>query len=133
MSQDPQLDITYYGQDFLSLPKFLPGRLNSDDFVYFNIPASINQNDYMVVVKSNDVARNNAFRTISVLREWVELPAVYFGGDSIVSVIPKTNPNLSSFHSRLNRGSTYDIPNVNKYGGSYDMIRHGVSTMISYL
>lgn len=130
MAQLQQLDIPFSHGHFFHLPKNLPGRVNTDDFIFFNIPAGIDASDYTVVVSSIDTS-GPPLRTIGMLSESVELPFVHYGAHGKVMVIPTRNPNLPSFFSRLNRGSTYSIPDVRRKhqpGMSHEMIRHGVLT-----
>ena len=130
MAQLQQLDIPFASGHFFSLPKNLPGRVNTDDFMFFNIPAGVNPADYTVAVSSIDTS-GPRYRTIGVLQQSVELPFVQYGAHGQVLVLPTKNPNLPSFFSRLNRGSTYTIPDVrgkHKAGMTHEMTRHGVLT-----
>lgn len=130
MAQLQQLDIPFSHGHFFHLPKGLPGRVNTDDFVFFNLPAGLNPVEYSVVVSSIDTS-GPPLRTIGSLQESVELPFVQYGAHGKILVIPKRNPNLPSFFARLNRGSTYTIPDVrgkHRPGMSHEMIRHGVLT-----
>ncbi len=130
MAQLQQLDISFAGPKFYVIPKNVPGRLNVDDFIFFNIPGSINPNEYTVAVTSIDTSAPEV-RTIGPLIKSVELPFVQFGSTPYVYVVPTTNPALPRFYARLNRGSTYDIPDVRRKhrpGMAYEMARHGVLT-----
>jgi len=131
MAQIQQLDLPFSNGHFYSLPKNVPGRLNVDDFVFFNIPKSVNPSDYNVVVTTLDTSQL-PLRTIGPLMQNVELPHVHFGAHGDLLVIPKTNPMLPTHYARLNRGSTYDILEVNhskhKKGMKYQMQRHGILT-----
>lgn len=128
MAHRVQCDITYSGQDFLSLPRFLPGRLNTDDFVFFNWPNNFNSSGYHVVISTNDVA-GPTYRRISKLAGQVEVPFVQLDAYAVIGVIHETNENKPQFWSRLNRGSTYSIPEVSQNrGAKYEMTRHGVLT-----
>jgi len=131
MAQIQQLDLPFSNGHFYNLPKNVPGRLNVDDFVFFNIPSSVNPSEYTVVVPTLDTSQL-PLRTIGPLIKSVELPHVHFGDQSTIHVIPKYNPNLPTYYARLNRGSTYDIPEVHplkhRQGMKYEMARHGILT-----
>jgi hypothetical protein len=92
----------------------------------------MNPADYMVVVDTLDTSNPRApYRTIGQLRGEVELPHVQFDAYASIYVMPKIDPNRPTFYARLNRGSTYDIPDVSgecKSGGKYEMRRHGMLT-----
>jgi hypothetical protein len=127
-----QLDLPFSNGNFFSLPKFLPGRVNVDDFVFFNIPRTMHPLDYMVAVESLDTSNpHSPIRTIGPLRDAVELPHVQFDAYAAVFVLPKNDPTKPTFFARLNRGSTYDISDVSRAhrpGGKYEMRRHGMLT-----
>lgn len=127
-----QLDPTFSGGKFFSLPKFLPGRVNVDDFVFFNYPSGMNPSDYMVAVETIDTSDpHSPIRTIGPLRNSVELPHVHYDAYASIFVIPNVDPRKPTFYARLNRGSTYDIPDVraeHQVGGKYEMRRHGMLT-----
>jgi hypothetical protein len=123
-----QTDITLTGGEFLSLPRMLPGRLNTEDFVFFHWPPHLNPKDYTVVISTNDTA-GPIYRKISPLMNQVNLPFVQTDAYATIGVIPTTDGRKSQFWSRLNRGSTYGIPNVPlNTGMQYNMQRHGVLT-----
>lgn len=125
-----QLDIPFSNGKFFSLPKQLPGRVNVDDFLFFNYPKSMNPMDYMVAVDTLDTTNpRQPIRTIGPLREAVELPHVQFNAYGSVYILPKVDPRKPTFYARLNRGSTYDIPDtssIHQPGGKYEMRRHGM-------
>lgn len=127
-----QLDTPFSNGKFFSLSKHLPGRVNVDDFVFFTYPSFLNPADYMVAVDTLDTSDPSApVRTIGPLRGGVELPHVYYDAYAAIYVLPKTNPSLPTFYSRLNRGSTYTIPDVRSYhqtGVKYEMRRTGMLT-----
>lgn len=130
MAQLQQLDIPFSHGHFFHLPKSTPGRVNTDDFVFFNIPAGLKKTDYTVVVSSLDTS-GGPLRTIGALQDSVELPFVQYGAHGKLLVIPTHNPHLPSFFARLNRGSTYTIPDVrgkHTPGMTHEMTRHGVLT-----
>jgi len=129
-----QLDIPRYNAKVGVLPKHLPGRVNVDDFIFFNLPQGLNSKDYMVVIDSLDTAGPSR-KSIGYLSQSggsVELPHVRLDAYAQLYVIPATNARLPSFQARLNRGSTYTIPNVMNIHrpGSlpYQMQRHGMLT-----
>jgi len=127
-----QLDLPFSNGHFYSLPKQLPGRVNVDDFVFFNIPAGINPEDYMIAVETLDTSTpSEPIRTIGVLRESAELPHVHYDAYASIFIIPKTDSRKPTFYARLNRGSTYTIPNIGRchqIGAKYEMRRHGMLT-----
>jgi hypothetical protein len=55
-SLDRQLDIPYANGNFYILPRNIPGRLLSTDFVYFTIPSNMNASQYNVLIDSLDTA-----------------------------------------------------------------------------
>lgn len=127
-----QLDIPFSNGKFFSLPKFLPMRVNVDDFLFFNVPQSMNPMDYMVAVETLDTSNpGSPIRTIGPLRDAVELPHTQFDAYGAVYIFPRIDPTKPTFFSRLNRGSTYDIPDISRVhrpGGKYEMRRHGMLT-----
>lgn len=127
-----QLDTPFSNGKFFSLSKHLPGRVNVDDFVFFEYPSFINPLDYMVAVDTLDTSDPSApIRTIGPLRGGVELPHVHYDAYAAIYVFPRENPTLPTFYSRLNRGSTYTIPDVRIYhqiGAKYEMRRSGILT-----
>ena len=118
-----QLDIPRTSGNFFSIPKHSPGRVNTDDFVFFVWPHNFNFQDYTVVMSSNDVA-GPQFRKIGPMGRQIELPYVHIDAYGTIGVIPTLNPNLPQFWGRLNRGSTYEIPLVSS-PGKYTMKRIG--------
>lgn len=127
-----QLDPPFSNGKFFSLPKFLPGRVNTDDFVYFNYPSTMDPRDYMVAVETIDTSNpHSPLRTVGPLRPAVELPHVHYDAYASVYVLPKVDPRKPTFYARLNRASTYAIPDVSRThrpGGKYEMRRHGMLT-----
>lgn len=120
-----QLDLPFAGPNFINLPKQLPGRQNTDDFVYFKFPAWL-KGKYSVLVESADTA-GARFRKIGPLQTMVELPIVLYNAESLIAVVPDTNANLPTFYGRLNRASTYIIPDQ-RTPGKFEMTRTGVLT-----
>lgn len=129
MAQLQQLDIPAANGKFFVIPKNQPGRLNVDNFIFFNIPRNVDPGDYKVAISTLDTSAPG-YRTIGDLQQSVELPFVQHGAHGKVMVIPTTNSNLPRFYARLNKGSTYDIPNVRSagHGATFEMQRHGVLT-----
>lgn len=121
---DRQLDILFSQSNFFTLPRYLPGRLNTDDFIFFRWCSTIDPKNYDVVVESNDVS-GPSYRKISPLLESVELPHVRFPWRGRLGVIPK-NDKLPSFESELSRGSTYIIPDTHGKNGRFQMEKHGM-------
>lgn len=122
-----QLDMQWTNTQWTEIPKFCPGRLYADDFVYFNWPASINPKDYVVALESLDTA-SNPYRSFSpCLKKQVEVPHVKLGqgldGPKIF-VLPHDG-RRPAFYSVMQRGSTYDIPETHGKNGVFQMKRHG--------
>ena len=126
MSTDHQNEILYAGGYFYDLPKHLPGRVNTDDFVYFVIPPTINAAEYAVVVQTLDTSGPTSWRKLK-LAKTVELPFIHYDAYAGIGVVPLRDPRKPSFYSRLNRGSTYTIPSVTQ-PGRYEMLRSGMLT-----
>lgn len=118
-----QLDILATHPDWFTLPRYLPGRLNAEDFVFFTWPSHLDPTKYTVVVEVLDVA-GPTYRGIGKLKNNVELPHVQYDWHARIGVIPDSH-DLPSFEAELNRGSTYMIPNVHK-PGRYQMVAHGM-------
>ena len=113
---------------FLTIPREVPGRLLTSDFVFFTWPQNINPSQYTVVVEANDAA-SAPYRSIGPLAQNVQLPYVQFGAEAKIGVIPTADSRLPSFWSGLNRMSTYNVPEVDlRRGGQYTMTRHGKTT-----
>jgi hypothetical protein len=126
-----QLDIPLAGGQFANIPKNVAGRVNVDDFVFFHWPPAMNARDYTVVLETNDTSGPNHYRTVGLLQTNVELPFVQFDAYGRILVIPTHNANLPRFFARLNRGSTYVIPDVSashRPGYQHAMARHGILT-----
>lgn len=129
MSYGLQTDIPYSNGKFYNISKHIPGRVMTDDFVFFNIPNTINPKLYGVYMSSNDGLTNGEDgRFIGNLSERVELPHVYFDAYGLIYVEPKNKDRRLPFYvSRLNRGSTYNIPRINT-PGTHQMHRTGILT-----
>jgi hypothetical protein len=124
-----QLDQPFSNGKFYSLPKHLPGRVNVDDFVFFHYPASMNPDDFSVVVDTLDTSGPTHLRKIGPLRPNVELPFVHYDAYASIYVIPNNDPRKHTYYSRLSRGSTYYIPEINgvhRPGVKHEMFRSGV-------
>lgn len=127
-----QLDMPFSNGRFYSLPKYLPGRVNVDDFVFFEYPSTMNASDYVVAITSADTTNpQHPVKTIGPFQHSVELPHVMLDAYATIFVIPKHNMNLPTYYSRLNRGSTYTIKEAPRRvppGTKYEMHRHGMLT-----
>lgn len=132
MSQkEIQLDTPFSGSVFGVLPKEVPGRVLTDDFVFFNYPSHVKPGDYVVVIPSLDTSGLEKYRQIGPLNQTVELPHVFHDAYAEIYVMPRINGNLPTFYSRLSKGSTYSIPDVSRKhqkGMRHQMTRHGVLT-----
>ena len=126
---DRQLDILATRPDWFTLPRYLPGRLNGDDFLHFRWPTNFNRNDYTVMVEVLDTA-GSPYRSIGKLNKSVELPHVQYDWHARVGVIPN-DEGLPAFEAEMIRGSTYIIPEtcraeIGCYNGIFQMERHGM-------
>jgi hypothetical protein len=121
----PQLDHSLHTWTSIGLPHTVPGRLSSEDFVFFNwTPGALDVANYSVIMTSNDTS-GPKWRKIGKLREQIKLPEVILDAYAEIGVLHDSKDWYPSFYSRLNRGSTYIIPIVSK-PGAYDMKRLGV-------
>jgi hypothetical protein len=123
-----QLDIPLSNAKFYGNPKHVPGRVNTDDFVYFSWPATMNPKQYKVVVSVLDTA-GPPLRSIGTLMKTVELPHVQFDPYGTIFVMPISDQSLPTFYARLSRASTYVIPDVrgkHRCGMKHEMRRHGL-------
>jgi hypothetical protein len=118
-----QLDILATKPDWFSLPRHLPGRLNAEDFIYLHYDTAFKPEEYRIVISTLDATEK--YRTIAVPARQVELPHVQLPWNGEIGVIPINDTSLPSFVSKLNRGSTYIIPNVSA-SGRYQMEMHGM-------
>ena len=132
MSYGQQLDPPFSNGKFFNISKHIPGRMNPDDYIFFEHSTMlnyINAADYVVAISPNDTSAPG-IRTIGPLSVRVELPHVQLDAYAMVYLLPKTNPNLPRFGARLNRGSTYSIPmtygKVPPKDNIWQMHRHGV-------
>ncbi len=121
---DRQLDILATGPDWFTLPRYLPGRLNGEDFLHFRWPSSFDRTRYTVIVEVLDTA-GPTYRSIGIVDKSVELPHIQYDWHARVGVIPDS-PSLPKFESELIRGSTYIIPETYGSSGSFQMERHGM-------
>lgn len=129
-AHETQFDQLLTGRNYGILPKHLPGRVTMEDYIIFKAPATMNVSAYDVVVTSNDTA-GPLYRKIGPLSlTSFNLPFVHFDAYSEVYVIPKTDARLPRFFARLNRGSTYTIPQVTSFqpGQLIQMNRSGMLT-----
>ncbi len=110
-----QYDIPRNRGNWLTMPQSVPGRMNTDDYVFFKWNCDLPANMYCVAVESMSTAspnRSDRFRLIGMLDNTVELPDVMyshgFGSHAKILVLPKIG-NLPAFVGDLVRGSTYHI------------------------
>lgn len=126
MSYGQQLDIPFSNGKFFGISKHIPGRVMSDDFVYFNNLHNLDARKYSVYVSSNDMAGESFTRYIGPLTERVALPHVQNDAYAKIYVEPTNKDRRLPFYvSRLNRGSTYAIPKINTRG-THEMHMYGV-------
>ena len=123
---DRQLDTYNLNSEFLSMPKYIPGRNCSSNFLYFKWCNELAQlvDKYTVVIQAASVS-GAIWRGISKLREAVELPQVQLGQGVMVALLPE-HSNLPVFVAELIRGSLYIIPETNGVNGRYQMDREGM-------
>lgn len=129
MSYGQQLDIPLSNGKFFNISKHIPGRVMTDDFVFFNnYSRVIDPSKYGVYMSSNDMAGTSYTRFLGFLGERVEVPHVHLDAYAKIYVQPLSkNPKLPFYVARLNRGSTYSIPNMTS-PGVHQMHMHGVHT-----
>jgi hypothetical protein len=123
---DRQNDMYRQGANFLSIPKYIPGRQCGDDFLYFKWCNELEPyaNQYTVVIESLDTS-GATYRGISTLRQTVELPPIHLPSPARMALIPNTK-NLPMFVANLVRGSLYVIPETGGVNGVYQMDREGM-------
>jgi hypothetical protein len=126
-----QLDNQQFSnRDRITLPKYLPGVVTAEDYVFFQWDSNFPAHEYTVVVDSIDTAGPTK-RSIGKLDKEKLLPYVIFDAYGKIGVIPTNNPHLPGFWTRLNRGSTYTIPRVNMRnsgGKTYQLLMSGMIT-----
>jgi hypothetical protein len=110
----------------MTIPAWSEGRKDERDYVRFTWERSLNPNLYEIAVSASD-ASSPGWLTIGPLRERVQLPFIWFCADGMIAVLPKQDPSLPRFVGRLNRASTYHLPDI-RSGGTYRMDPHGVMT-----
>jgi hypothetical protein len=127
-----QLDVIATGPDWYTIPPNVPGRLNAEDFIFFQWPESLEpiRHRYTVVLETKSVSSGSPFRSIAPVIENVQLPLVQFGWYPAILVLPDSE-DLPAFRSTLIRGSTYTIPKVGPHHhpdhhGFFQMERHGM-------
>ena len=118
-----QLDILATRADWFTLPRYLPGRLTGEDFVFFNWPTGFPIDRYTIAVEVLDTA-GPTYRSIGKLQKSVELPHVQYGWHGRIGVLPDTL-DLPMFEAENIRGSTYVIPDI-RVPGEFQMTRHGM-------
>lgn len=110
-----QLDISRNHGQWLSVPHFVPGRLNASDHAFFNYDSRFPAHLYRVSVESmSNASPNDAdrYRDIGPLSPKVELPDVHFGqgfGSHAKIMVLPLDGKLPAFVGNLQRGSTYTI------------------------
>jgi len=99
----------------VTIPHYIPGRLNALDFVFFNFDSTFPARYYSVAVESmatGSPVEQDRFRIIGRLQDKVELPDVYFsqgfGSHAKILVLPSTE-KLPAYTADLVRGSTYTL------------------------
>jgi hypothetical protein len=122
---DRHTEMYRYGTNFLSIPKYVHGRLTGEDFLYFNWCEQLapHVKDYTVVISTLSPIEV-PFKGIGKLAQAVELPPILLPSPGRVGVIPNS-PHLPSFEADLVIGSSYYIPKTGK-NGIYQMRREGM-------
>lgn len=112
---DRQYDITRNRDGWLTVPHYIPGRLNATDFVFFNYSREFPVCNYRVVVEAPSNAspfNSDRYRDIGPLEKKVELPDVIFqqgfGSHAKILVLPY-DIRQPAFMGNLVRGSTYTL------------------------
>ena len=126
-----QIETSFANRNFGLLPKHLPGRVNTDDFVFFQVPDSFPKNAYSVVIQTTDTSNPGSnLRNLGDYANQVELPFIHFGSDLDIYLMPKTSSSLPTYRGRLNRGSTYIVParTNGHHGNVVEMRRTGMLT-----
>ena len=105
-----QLDLPFINSSAFSIPRYMPGRLTAEDFVFFIIPDWIKPvaHRYTVTITTLDNAGSNV-RKVCPLRHSVELPNIRLY--TVIGLIPD-GTDLPMFEGELVRGGTYSIPTV---------------------
>ena len=114
---NPQLDIPATGPQHYTLPREVAGRLTPQDFIQFRFPSKCEGFDpdrYTVMVEVLDTS-GPPYRSISKLRETVEIPHVIFDPHARIGVVPD-GTDLPVYEAELGRGSTYILPSYNHPG-----------------
>lgn len=108
---DRHLSLPYINSQAYTIPRYMPGRLTAEDFVFFIIPESLKPyaSRYTVTVTILDNAGSNV-RKLCPLQHSVELPNVRLY--TVIGLIPDS-PELPMFEGELVRGGTYSIPTIN--------------------
>ena len=122
-----QADILLTSGKYYTLPKTLPGRVTTEDFVYFVWPSDFKPQLYTVAVESNDTL-GATWRSIGPLMKNVELPHVYFGSNAKIALVPSRG-DLPRYVSYLDRGNTYIVRKTQSGNGVFQMEKAGISVM----
>ncbi len=122
---DRQLSTYKYRSEFLSMPKFIPGRLTGEDFLEFKWCHQMEPylDHYTVAIEVLSTS-GAAYYSISKLRQYVEVPPVHLGWPVRMGVLPDTNM-LPSFEGDLVKGSLYIFPETTN-NGIYQLAREGM-------
>jgi len=114
-----------YGTNFLSIPKYAPGRLTGENFLYFNWCEQLAPyvKNYTVAISTLSTA-GAAFKGIGKLAQAVEIPPILLPSPGRVGLLPDS-PDLPSFEADLVIGSDYFIPRTER-NGRYQMRREGM-------
>lgn len=109
-----QYDIPLTTQYHYSIPTSVKGRITTQDFLYFSFQCNLNPDAYDVCCESF----SGELRKIGSLAEAVRLPHVHIAPESLLWLLPKTNPSLPSFVGTVERGKTYIVSTVQPVIGS---------------
>ena len=112
---DPrQFDIPLTTQYHFITPTDVPGRITTEDFLFFENNPRVNFFDYDVVVESY----NGKFKRLGRLNSSVQLPHTHFLNDALIVVVPRTDATKPRFVGTVQRGKVY-LFGFNEVNGIY--------------
>jgi hypothetical protein len=119
-TSDPrQFDIPLTTQYYFITPTDVPGRITTDDFLFFtSTDSSIKFSDYDVLVESF----NGKFKKLGQLSTKVQLPHVHFLNDALLLVLPKNSVAEPKFIGTIQRGKQY-VLSFNKSEGDFFLLK----------
>lgn len=128
-----QNDILLSQPTFYQIPRNVPGRTLTTDFLTVLMPDRFPASRYQVVVETlmKTDGPHPYWRSIGRLNSWgvkndavkLEIPHVHFSPYAKIAILPDSD-SLPAFYGQLVRGGTYHIPKVPS-NGSYQMTQFG--------